>query len=66
MIASPLAKRIVKPLARGVVKASVWVVMDVKKCAQEARHGIQDLAAEVSADMRGGGQPVGELAPEKA
>ncbi|MFJ9413781.1 MULTISPECIES: DUF5132 domain-containing protein [unclassified Streptomyces] len=51
LIAAPLAKRLFKPLVRGVVKTSVGLAMEVKKAAHEAGEGIQDLAAEVAAEM---------------
>lgn len=51
LIAAPLAKRIVKPLVRGIVKTSVGLVLEVKRAAGEANEGIQDLAAEVTAEV---------------
>ncbi|CAL9657353.1 DUF5132 domain-containing protein [Streptomyces sp. enrichment culture] len=51
LIAVPLAKRFLKPLVRGVIVTSVGVVMDVKKAAHEAGESINDLAAEVAADV---------------
>jgi hypothetical protein len=51
LIVAPLAKRLLKPVFRGVVKTSVGIVMEVKKAAQEAGENIHDLAAEVAADM---------------
>ncbi|MGW0934573.1 DUF5132 domain-containing protein [Streptomyces sp. NPDC002666] len=51
LVAAPLAKRLLKPLVRGVVKTSVGLVMEVKKAAHEAGEGIHDLAAEVAADV---------------
>ncbi|MFG2140186.1 DUF5132 domain-containing protein [Streptomyces sp. NPDC048650] len=51
LIAAPVAKRMIKPLVRGVVKTSVGLAMEVKKAAHEAGEGIQDLAAEVAAEM---------------
>jgi hypothetical protein len=53
LIVAPLAKRIAKPLLRGIVKTSVGLVVEVKKVAQEAGEGLQDLAAEVTAEMGG-------------
>jgi hypothetical protein len=52
LVVSPLAKRIVRPLARGVLKTSVEVAMDVKKCAQETRQELQGIAAEVTAEIK--------------
>ncbi|MFK0252651.1 DUF5132 domain-containing protein [Streptomyces sp. NPDC090445] len=51
LIAAPLAKRIAKPLVRGIVKTSVGLVLDVKRAAHEAGESLQDLAAEVTADV---------------
>ncbi|MEU3561455.1 MULTISPECIES: DUF5132 domain-containing protein [unclassified Kitasatospora] len=51
LVVAPLAKRLLKPLVRGVVKTSVGIVMEVKKAAHEAGENIHDLAAEVAADM---------------
>ncbi|MBO1414142.1 DUF5132 domain-containing protein [Streptomyces sp. FH025] len=51
LVVAPLAKRLLKPLVRGVVKTSVGLVMEVKKAAHEASENIHDLAAEVAADM---------------
>ncbi|GAA2829042.1 DUF5132 domain-containing protein [Kitasatospora sp. CM 4170] len=52
LVVAPLAKRVLKPLVRGVVKTSVGLALEVKKAAQEAGENIHDLAAEVAADMR--------------
>ncbi|MFD5070546.1 DUF5132 domain-containing protein [Streptomyces sp. NPDC058369] len=46
-----MAKRLLKPLVGGVVKASVGIAMEVKKAAHEAGENIHDLAAEVAADV---------------
>ncbi|MFC8226299.1 DUF5132 domain-containing protein [Streptomyces sp. NPDC057287] len=51
LIAAPLTKRLLKPMLRGVVKASVGIVMEVKKAAHEAGENIHDLASEVAADV---------------
>lgn len=51
LIAAPLAKRFLKPLMRGVVTTSVGIVMEVKKAAHAAGENINDLAAEVAADV---------------
>ncbi|WP_416978366.1 DUF5132 domain-containing protein [Streptomyces sp. T028] len=51
LIAAPLAKRVVKPLMRGLVKTSVGLVLEVKRAAHEASEGLQDLAAEVTAEV---------------
>ncbi|GJF31181.1 hypothetical protein KNE206_38810 [Kitasatospora sp. NE20-6] len=51
LVVAPLAKRLLKPLVRGVVKTSVGLVLEVKKAAHEAGENIHDLAAEVAADV---------------
>ncbi|WP_079061455.1 DUF5132 domain-containing protein [Streptomyces griseoruber] len=51
LIAAPLAKRVVKPLMRGLVKTSVGLVLEVGRVAHEASEGVQDLAAEVTAEV---------------
>ncbi|MEV6406266.1 MULTISPECIES: DUF5132 domain-containing protein [Streptomyces] len=51
LIAVPLAKRLLKPLVRGVVTTSVGVVLEVKKAVHAAGENINDLAAEVAADV---------------
>jgi Protein of unknown function (DUF5132) len=47
LVVAPLAGKIVKPLARGAVRASMGLVREVKKVAAEATEELQDLAAEV-------------------
>ncbi len=51
LVVAPLARRIVKPLMRGVIKASVGLAMEMKKAAHEAGEELHDLAAEVTAEM---------------
>jgi len=51
LIAAPLAKRIVTPLMKGLVKTSVGLVLEVKRAAHEATEGLHDLAAEVTAEV---------------
>ncbi|WP_330241891.1 DUF5132 domain-containing protein [Streptomyces sp. NBC_00525] len=51
LVVAPLAKRLLRPLVGGVVKASVGIAMEVKKAAHEAGENIHDLAAEVAADV---------------
>ncbi|MEU4153589.1 DUF5132 domain-containing protein [Streptomyces sp. NPDC026659] len=51
LIAAPLAKRLFKPLMRGIVKTSVGLALEVKKVTAEAGENIHDLAAEVAAEM---------------
>ncbi|WP_406839842.1 DUF5132 domain-containing protein [Streptomyces sp. AHU1] len=51
LVVAPLAKLLLEPLVRGVVKTSVDVAMEMKKAAHEAGENIQDLAAEMAADV---------------
>lgn len=60
LIAAPLAKRVVKPLVRGLVKTSVGLVMEVKRAAHEAGEGLHDLAAEVTAEVVAARMPGGD------
>ncbi|MDX3381006.1 DUF5132 domain-containing protein [Streptomyces niveiscabiei] len=68
LIAAPLAKRIVTPLMKGLVKTSVGLVLEVKRAAHEATEGLHDLAAEVTAEVMAaqlatGGAPAAAPAP---
>ncbi|MFB7241068.1 DUF5132 domain-containing protein [Streptomyces populi] len=51
LITASLVKRLGKPLVRGLVKTSVSLGMEVKRAVHEAGEGIQDLAAEATADV---------------
>lgn len=51
VVTAPLVGKIIKPLARGVVKTTVGVALQVRKLAVEAGEDLQDFAAEVSADF---------------
>ncbi|GAA3131060.1 DUF5132 domain-containing protein [Streptomyces echinatus] len=51
LIAASLVKRVGKPLVRGLVKTSVSLGVEVKRAVQEAGEGIQDLAAEATAEV---------------
>lgn len=51
LIAVPLARRLLKPLMRGVVKTSVGLALEVKRATLEAGENIHDLAAEVAAEL---------------
>ncbi|MFM9610301.1 DUF5132 domain-containing protein [Streptomyces sp. V2] len=71
LIAAPLAKRIVTPLMKGLVKTSVGLVLEVKRAAHEATEGLHDLAAEVTAEVMAaqlatGGAPAAGPAPTAA
>ncbi|WP_037908351.1 DUF5132 domain-containing protein [Actinacidiphila yeochonensis] len=51
LIVGPLAKRLVRPLAKGLLKTSVGLALEVKRVAHEANEGLHDLAAEVTAEV---------------
>lgn len=51
LIAASLVKRLGKPVMRGIVKTSVGLGVEVKRAVHEASEGIQDLAAEATAEM---------------
>ncbi|MEU3345427.1 DUF5132 domain-containing protein [Streptomyces sp. NPDC006700] len=51
LLTAALVKRLGKPLVRGVVKTSVGLGVEVKRAVHEASEGIQDLAAEATAEM---------------
>jgi hypothetical protein len=46
VVTAPLVANVVKPLFRGVVKATVGVTLEAKKAAAEAREEFQSIAAE--------------------
>ncbi|HEX4102088.1 MAG TPA: DUF5132 domain-containing protein, partial [Pseudonocardiaceae bacterium] len=50
VVTAPLVVKIIKPIVRGTVKASVGLALEVKKAAAEAGEEFQDIAAEVSSD----------------
>ncbi|MER7715431.1 DUF5132 domain-containing protein [Streptomyces flaveolus] len=50
MVVAPLAKRVAKPLVRGVIKTSVGLTLEVRRAVIEAGKDIQDLTAEVAAE----------------
>jgi hypothetical protein len=52
LITASLVKRVGKPLVRGLVKASVGLGIEVKRAVLEAGEGIQDVAAEATAEVR--------------
>lgn len=51
LITASLVKRLGKPLMRGLVKTSVSLGIEVQRAVHEVGEGIQDLAAEVTAEM---------------
>lgn len=50
VVTAPLAARVLRPVARGVVRVTVSVVSEVKRVAAEAAGEVQGIAAEVDAD----------------
>ena len=50
VVTAPLVVKIVKPIVRGTVKATVGLALEVKRAAAEAGEEFQDIAAEVSSD----------------
>ncbi|WP_328664914.1 DUF5132 domain-containing protein [Streptomyces sp. NBC_00328] len=50
VIAAPLAKRVAKPLVRGVIKTSVGLTLEVKRAVIEAGEEIQGLTALAAAE----------------
>jgi hypothetical protein len=63
VVAAPLVKGIVKPLVLGIVTTSVGVGLELKRAVLRTGEGLQDLAAEASADRFAaevkGTEPVG-------
>jgi Protein of unknown function (DUF5132) len=65
VVAAPLAKGIVTPVLKVTVKTTVGMALQVRKWAEEAAEGVQDLAAEARADAAaaaGTGVPSGATA----
>lgn len=54
VVTAPLVVKIIKPLVRGTVKASVGLALEVKKAAAEAGEEFQGIAAEVSSEKAAG------------
>ncbi|WP_254646288.1 DUF5132 domain-containing protein [Streptomyces sp. GbtcB6] len=50
VITAPLAKRVAKPLVRGVIKTSVGLALEVKRAVIEAGEEIQGLTAQAAAE----------------
>ncbi|MGV4988822.1 DUF5132 domain-containing protein [Streptomyces sp. NPDC001709] len=59
VVAAPLVQRIVKPLARGAVKTSVGLVIDVKQASRRTAEEMRDVAAEAA------GKRAPEVAPRE-
>ncbi|MGH3874957.1 MAG: DUF5132 domain-containing protein [Pseudonocardiaceae bacterium] len=49
VVTAPLVVRIIRPIVRGTVKASVGIVLEAKRAAAEAGAEFQGIAAEVNA-----------------
>lgn len=47
LVIAPLAGKMVKPLARGAVRTTVGVALELRKIAAQTSDELQDLAAEV-------------------
>ncbi|MFB7508713.1 DUF5132 domain-containing protein [Streptomyces broussonetiae] len=50
VITAPLAKRVAKPLVRGVIKTSVGLTFEVKRAVIEAGEEIQSLTVQAAAE----------------
>lgn len=50
VVTAPLVGKIVKPILRGTIKASVGLALEAKRAAAEAGAEFHALAIEVSAD----------------
>lgn len=51
LVSAPLVTKIVQPIARSAVKATIELGMQARKLAAEAAEDLQDLVAETSAEM---------------
>lgn len=51
VVTAPLVVKIIKPLARSTVKATIEIGLQAKKLAAETAEDLQDLAAEASVEM---------------
>ncbi|KOV64746.1 DUF5132 domain-containing protein [Streptomyces sp. MMG1121] len=50
VITAPVAKRVAKPLVRGVIKTSVGLTLEVRRAVIEAGEEIQALTAEAATE----------------
>lgn len=62
VVTAPLLVKLVKPILRGTVKASVGLALEVKKAAAEAGEEFQALAAEVGVEKASESAMSAELA----
>lgn len=51
VVSAPLVTRIVQPIARSAVKATIELGMQARKLAAEAAEDLQDLIAVTNAEM---------------
>ncbi len=58
VVTAPLVVRILKPIVRGTVKATVGIVLEAKKAAAEAGAEVHGIAAEVRAAEVGAAEGV--------
>jgi hypothetical protein len=49
-VAAPLAAKVVKPVARGVIKAGIGLAFEVRSIAAQVGEEFQDIAAEAAAE----------------
>ncbi|MGH3566773.1 MAG: DUF5132 domain-containing protein [Pseudonocardia sp.] len=49
VVTAPLVVRIIRPIVRGTVKASVGLALEARRAAAEAGAEVQGIAAEASA-----------------
>jgi hypothetical protein len=62
VVTAPLAKKVLKPMWRGIVRTTAGVALEVKRTAAEASEEVQDIAdrgerRKVRQGQRGGGSP---------
>jgi len=62
VVTAPLVVGVLRPLVRGLVKATVTIGLQTKRLAAEAREEFQDITAEASAEMAGRAATAGEVA----
>ena len=51
VVTAPLLAKVIEPMLRGAVKASVGLALEVRKAAIEAAVEFHDIAAEANADL---------------
>jgi len=51
VVTAPLLTKILEPILRSAVKASVGLALEMRKAAAEAAEEFQDIAAEANADL---------------